>query len=125
MGDTTESSRQATHAKQEGVDDNVAALAGASVDVSQGADQGADHGTPSDLASTLSTMDDAAPAESRWSSSADAAPAASATTSSATKKPGGELSATWIAAGMGIGSAALVAALLYANRNNERKRDKR
>lgn len=116
MSDTTESSRQATHAKQEGVEDNVAALAGPLI----GADTETDQGAQRDLASTLSTMDDAAPADTRWSSSGGAAP-----TPSATKKPGGELSAKWVAAGMGIGSAALVAALLYANRNNERKRDKR
>lgn len=112
MSDTTESSRQATHAHQEGVDDNVAALAERVI--------GTGAGVNGDLASTLSTMDDSMPTVPDWSSSVK-----NATGSSAAKKIGGEISARWVAAGMGIGSAALVAALLYANRNNERKRDKR
>lgn len=101
MSDSTDSSRQATHAKQEGVDDNVAALSGPVVVEDQG-----------------STEDQAAPVErARWTSSVNAAPA----DASLGGKQGSEFSGRWVAAA-GIGSAALVAALLYANRGTKSER---
>lgn len=109
MSDSNESSRQATHARQEGVDDNVAALAGPLIhaDADGGLNDDADAGGVT-------------PAGGSWSSSVNAAPVPEA-------KASGEPSKRWIAAaGMGIGSAALVAALLYANRGaNRGKRDTR
>lgn len=113
MSDSTESTRQATHAKQEGVDDNVAALAGPVVD----GDSTMSREVASASHASATEARPAPPPGAHWSSSVNAAPA-----SAADAKPrGAESQAKWIAAA-GIGSAALVAALLYANRGKREDR---
>ena len=114
MSDSNESSRQATHARQEGVDDNVAALAGPVVD---NGDAPAPAPAP-DMAVTADTVG----GKPRWSSAINAARSALGGPkdgADAEAKPA--ISGRWVAAAsMGIGSAALVAALLYANRSRDK-----
>ena len=107
MSDTNETARQATHAKQEGVDDNVAALSGPVVDSGTSATDGG---------ATIGA------AKRSWSTAVNAARSAVGAASDAgAAKDGPAISGRWVAAAsMGIGSAALVAALLYANRSRDK-----